>query len=378
MRSFVETSCVNDTGLRPLKPSPFQYHHSGSAGSLEPIPIKAGNSTRRLSVSSQALSGGSEVVQGCLQAESLGGDDQVEFQELEIEKVEIAVAGRTFTIVQPTAMDQVLDMYIEQDRLDRDPYWCRLWPSALALVEEITTRPELVKGRSVCDLGAGLGLGGLAAALAGAREVVLYDREPLALACALMTARANGVDVGTFGAFHHSLPFSDSLLTSLWSFSEPSGDEPEGREKGGGSEGELRTGSVSGESSRKGENSGGGPGKAGVGPVLRAELFDWSDKSRSRAVFDVVLACDVLYEKTSVPKVADVLPTLLKDGTHSQAIISDPTDRCPGNRARFVELLEGREAGQPEPRRKLSLLHSSRRTPFMDGEKHNVELLHFG
>ena len=50
---------------------------------------------------------------------------------------------------------------------DRDPYWCRVWPSALALAELILQNPELVAGKSVCDVGAGLGLAGIAAALAG-------------------------------------------------------------------------------------------------------------------------------------------------------------------------------------------------------------------
>jgi predicted nicotinamide N-methyase len=76
---------------------------------------------------------------------------------------------------------------------DGDPYWTRVWPSALALAQQLLTRPELVAGAKVADLGAGLGVGGIAAALAGAEEVVLLDREPLALQCALESAAASGV-----------------------------------------------------------------------------------------------------------------------------------------------------------------------------------------
>lgn len=53
------------------------------------------------------------------------------------------------------------------DQGDRDPYWCRLWPSAVALAQFILQQPELVKGKRVCDIGCGLGLAGIAAALAG-------------------------------------------------------------------------------------------------------------------------------------------------------------------------------------------------------------------
>lgn len=43
--------------------------------------------------------------------------------------------------------------------------------------------------------GTGLGLAGIAAGLAGAAEVVLTDREPRALYCALCAAAANGLAV---------------------------------------------------------------------------------------------------------------------------------------------------------------------------------------
>ena len=53
------------------------------------------------------------------------------------------------------------------DQGDKDPYWCRLWPSAIALAQLILQQPELVRGKRVCDIGCGLGLAGIAAALAG-------------------------------------------------------------------------------------------------------------------------------------------------------------------------------------------------------------------
>lgn len=91
---------------------------------------------------------------------------------------------------------------------------CRAWPSALALAAQLLRRPELVAGRRVADLGAGLGVAGMAAALAGASEVVLLDREPLALQCALLSAAASGVSsvVGLGGirlaAFVQDAPLS--------------------------------------------------------------------------------------------------------------------------------------------------------------------------
>lgn len=57
-------------------------------------------------------------------------------------------------------------------REDLDPYWARPWPSAAALAEKIIDKPHLVKGCRVCDLGAGLGIAGIAAALAGLEQPV--------------------------------------------------------------------------------------------------------------------------------------------------------------------------------------------------------------
>lgn len=53
---------------------------------------------------------------------------------------------------------------------DSDPYWTRVWPSAVALAHQLLKRPELVRGATVADLGSGLGVAGLAAALAGTEQ----------------------------------------------------------------------------------------------------------------------------------------------------------------------------------------------------------------
>ncbi|GIL61774.1 hypothetical protein Vafri_16165 [Volvox africanus] len=104
------------------------------------------------------------------------------------------IGGATFRLLAPRDVDAVMDMYLEKGLLDSDPYWTRAWPSAIALAATLMQRPELVAGKVVADLGAGLGLAGMAAAMAGAKEVVLLDREPAALQCALLSAAATGLD----------------------------------------------------------------------------------------------------------------------------------------------------------------------------------------
>jgi predicted nicotinamide N-methyase len=73
-----------------------------------------------------------------------------------------------------------------------------LWPSALPLAQEVTSRAEAFRGRTVLELGAGTGLPGVVAATLGAR-VVRTDRDALALAL----CSRNGARNGTVAVEHH-------------------------------------------------------------------------------------------------------------------------------------------------------------------------------
>lgn len=106
---------------------------------------------------------------------------------------------RTATLVgHPIRLTQVRDVEELLERIDvldedeRLPYWAELWPSSFALAELLlTTRP--LAGRECVEIGCGLGLAGLAAALSGAR-MTLTDYEPDALLLAELNLRQNGVD----------------------------------------------------------------------------------------------------------------------------------------------------------------------------------------
>lgn len=79
----------------------------------------------------------------------------------------------------------------------RPPYWAFAWASGQVLARHVLDHPEVVRGLRVADLGAGSGLVAIAAALAGAREVVAIDRDEAALEAALANARASGVTIHT-------------------------------------------------------------------------------------------------------------------------------------------------------------------------------------
>ena len=76
--------------------------------------------------------------------------------------------------------------FAEDERL---PYWTELWPAAVAMAHYIVQRLPL-DGRRVLELGCGLGLVGVVAALHGA-QVLCTDYEEAALAFARHNARRN-------------------------------------------------------------------------------------------------------------------------------------------------------------------------------------------
>jgi methyltransferase-like protein 23 len=103
-------------------------------------------------------------------------------------------ADREWTILHTGAVlteaDEAHAVGVKTNRL---PYGVSLWPSAIALAHEIATRADTFRGRSVLELGAGVGLPGIVAATLGAR-VVQTDRDELALHLCKRNGERNGVD----------------------------------------------------------------------------------------------------------------------------------------------------------------------------------------
>ena len=75
------------------------------------------------------------------------------------------------------------------------PFWAFAWAGGLALARHLRDRPGEVRGRRVLDFATGSGLVAIAAARAGAAEVMAADIDPFAEAAVALNARANGVRV---------------------------------------------------------------------------------------------------------------------------------------------------------------------------------------
>lgn len=75
------------------------------------------------------------------------------------------------------------------------PYWAYHWAGGLVLARFVLDRPEWVRGRRVLDLGAGGGLVGIAAALAGAEAVLAAEIDPAGRAALRLNAALNEVAI---------------------------------------------------------------------------------------------------------------------------------------------------------------------------------------
>ena len=92
------------------------------------------------------------------------------------------------SILRPRSAEALLDE-AAFEREEFLPYWAELWPSGVALAHAVAQRP--VKGLRAVEIGCGLGLPSLAAALGGA-SALATDWAPDAIALLEANARRNG------------------------------------------------------------------------------------------------------------------------------------------------------------------------------------------
>jgi predicted nicotinamide N-methyase len=89
------------------------------------------------------------------------------------------------------------DALLSEEQFEHEeflPYWAELWSSGVALAHDVSRRS--LRGAPVLELGCGLGLPSIAAALAGGR-VLATDWSPEAIRATEENARRNGVEIET-------------------------------------------------------------------------------------------------------------------------------------------------------------------------------------
>jgi len=104
----------------------------------------------------------------------------------------VAVPGVPEIRLHKAAPDSGLRRLAESDAGFASPYWAYHWAGGLALARHVLDHPEKVAGKRVVDLGAGGGLVGIAAAVAGAEFVLAVEIDPYAVAALRLNAALNG------------------------------------------------------------------------------------------------------------------------------------------------------------------------------------------
>jgi predicted nicotinamide N-methyase len=112
--------------------------------------------------------------------------------ELDLVDEIVTLGAHELAILRPRDGEALLDEGAFARHDEYLPYWVEIWPSGLALARAIHGRA--LRGARVLELGCGLALPSIAAALAGGR-VLATDWSAHAVAVAAENARRNGVEL---------------------------------------------------------------------------------------------------------------------------------------------------------------------------------------
>ena len=106
------------------------------------------------------------------------------------EPFNLTVGARQLTLIRVKDLERWVDREaLLRDETEEPPYWAHLWTGALTLAHYLEHQVEC-RDLQVLDLGCGLGLTGIIAALKGGR-VTFADKESAAVTFALMNAQMN-------------------------------------------------------------------------------------------------------------------------------------------------------------------------------------------
>ncbi len=97
--------------------------------------------------------------------------------EYDTEIVDFAIGSRAFRFHVPRTLERFID---PDDTLLNFPLWSKVWEASLLLASKMASRP-VDPGERLLELGAGLGVSGLAAAAFG-HDVTITEYDPHALA----------------------------------------------------------------------------------------------------------------------------------------------------------------------------------------------------
>lgn len=109
-------------------------------------------------------------------------------QTYETKPSTVTINGKSITILKPLSIDRFMD---SGDIMNNFPLWCKLWESSWVLANHLSALPPDPEN-TILEIGCGLGLAGIAAAMAGHR-VTMSECNADALNFARANATINGL-----------------------------------------------------------------------------------------------------------------------------------------------------------------------------------------
>ncbi|MEQ6885307.1 50S ribosomal protein L11 methyltransferase [Salicola sp. Rm-C-2C1-2] len=116
-------------------------------------------------------------------------------------------------LFDPACLEGPLSHEEAQSVVAEPAYWSFCWASGQIMAQWLLDNPARVAGQRVLDFGCGCGVVAIAAAKAGAREVIAADIDADALTATELNARHNGVTV-TLAKNWREMPRAEVLLAA--------------------------------------------------------------------------------------------------------------------------------------------------------------------
>ncbi|MGV6807454.1 MAG: class I SAM-dependent methyltransferase [bacterium] len=117
-------------------------------------------------------------------------------------------------LINPEGWNTPLNGEQANAAFESPPYWAFCWGSGKVVADWISQHPEKVAGKTVLDFGSGSGVVAIAAAQAGASQVIACDIDPLALTACQANARLNNVAITTLDHLDNCRIEVDLLLAA--------------------------------------------------------------------------------------------------------------------------------------------------------------------
>lgn len=109
--------------------------------------------------------------------------------EFHLQMTHVKFGEQSLELLKVADIDELLEGVTDADQI---PFWADLWPASLGLTRYIFNNRHLLRERTVLELGAGIGLAGIAAKIAGA-NVLQTDYAEAALRFTRLNSLRNGL-----------------------------------------------------------------------------------------------------------------------------------------------------------------------------------------